>query len=313
MSKTERVNERSRAKNEIELFEIVKVLWNAKLILACVTLSFSVLAAIYSKSLPDIYYSEAILADNQQEASSGLSGLQGQLGGLASLAGISFGGGNQSKTKLALEVLKSRQFTNEFIKEHNLLPHLFALKSWDKSSERLIFDDDVFDFETKKWNTDQIVGNKPFPSMQEAYKRFSEHVLVTLDSETGFIKLGITHLSPHSAKMWVEWLVKDLNQKIRERDITEAEESIVFLEKQLEKTQVADIKAMLFRLIEEQTKKIMIAKVREEYVFKTIDAPIAPEDKLKPKRFLIVIIGTILGFCFGSIGLIILRLSGISK
>jgi LPS O-antigen subunit length determinant protein (WzzB/FepE family) len=39
----------------------------------------------------------------------------------------------------------------------------------------------------------------------------------------------------------------------------------------------------------------MLTKVRTEYVFKTIDPPIVPEKKAKPKRALICALGTLLG------------------
>ena len=41
----------------------------------------------------------------------------------------------------------------------------------------------------------------------------------------------------------------------------------------------------------------MFANVRDEYVFKTIDPALVPEQKFKPKRALICI----LGFLFGGI------------
>jgi LPS O-antigen subunit length determinant protein (WzzB/FepE family) len=48
-------------------------------------------------------------------------------------------------------------------------------------------------------------------------------------------------------------------------------------------------------LVEEQAKTIMFAEVRDEYVFKTIDPAFVPEEKAKPKRALICILGTMLG------------------
>ena len=53
-----------------------------------------------------------------------------------------------------------------------------------------------------------------------------------------------------------------------------SKKSTEFLQQQLERTEIADIREVLYRLIEEQTKTIMFAEVRKEYVFKVID-PIA--------------------------------------
>ena len=53
--------------------------------------------------------------------------------------------------------------------------------------------------------------------------------------------------------------------------------------------------------IEEQTKTIMLANVRPEYLFTVIDPPIIPERKTGPIRSQISIIGTILGAIFALI------------
>ena len=52
---------------------------------------------------------------------------------------------------------------------------------------------------------------------------------------------------------------------------------------------------MFFELIQSQTETIMLAKVREEYLFKVIDPAIVPEQKYGPKRALICVLGTLLG------------------
>lgn len=82
-------------------------------------------------------------------------------------------------------------------------------------------------------------------------------------------------------------------------DVQKEERSTQFLNKQIELTNVADIKAILYKLVEEQAKTIMFAEVRDEYVFKTIDPALAPEEKAKPKRALICVLGTMLGGMLG--------------
>ncbi|TOM10545.1 LPS O-antigen length regulator, partial [Vibrio parahaemolyticus] len=62
---------------------------------------------------------------------------------------------------------------------------------------------------------------------------------------------------------------------------------------------VADMQSTFYKLIEEQTKSLMLAEVQEEFVFKMIDPPVIPEVKAEPKRALICILGTLLGGIFG--------------
>jgi LPS O-antigen subunit length determinant protein (WzzB/FepE family) len=82
---------------------------------------------------------------------------------------------------------------------------------------------------------------------------------------------------------------------MREQDKIEAQNSIDYLTKKLQETQLSDMQTVFYQLIEEQTKTIMLAEVSKEYVLKTIDPANAPEEKAKPKRALIVVLGTMLG------------------
>ncbi|MBY0418546.1 MAG: LPS O-antigen length regulator, partial [Pararheinheimera sp.] len=71
-------------------------------------------------------------------------------------------------------------------------------------------------------------------------------------------------------------------------------------------TNISDIRVQLFSLVEEQMQKLMIANVRDEYVFKTVDQAIVPEEKAKPKRALMVILAAMFGFIL-SVILVLVR------
>jgi len=53
---------------------------------------------------------------------------------------------------------------------------------------------------------------------------------------------------------------------------------------------------VLFSLIEDQTQKIMLANVRDDYTFKIIDPALPPIGRIKPVRSQIAIMGFIFGF-----------------
>lgn len=235
-----------------------------------------------------------------EEQGGGLSALASQFGGLASLAGVNLGAkGGTDKTQLAIEVLKSRQFTSDFIQKHNILADLMAAEKWDRDTDKLIYDEDTYSEATNTWLREVDAPLKPEPSMQEAYKVFSKILSVSSDKETGMVTLSIEHLSPTVAQQWASWLVQDINKVMKERDVAEANRSSEFLNKQIALTNVADIKTILYKLVEEQAKTIMFAEVRDEYVFKTIDPALVPEEKAKPKRALICVLGTMLGGILG--------------
>lgn len=295
-----------RFENEIELRELLNVIWKGKFIVFTVIAIFALASAIFAVNKPNVYKSVALLAPAEQEGGGSLSNLAGQFGGLASLAGVNLGGGSSNKTQLAIQVMRSRQFTSAFIQKHGLLSDLMAAKSWSMQSNKLVYDEEIFNVENGEWVRVVSAPFKAKPSMQEAYKVFSKLLSVSRDEDTGIVTLSIEHVSPHIAQKWVSWLVEDINLTMKERDVVEATKSTIFLQKQLEQTEVADIREVLYRLIEEQTKTIMFAKVRDEYVFKTIDAPLVPEEKYEPKRALILVLGTMLGGMSGLI-LVLLR------
>ena len=287
--------------DEIDLRELFSVIWQGKWIIIAITFVFALAAVAFAISQPNIYKSEALLspADSEQ-GGGGLAALAGQFGGLASMAGINLGGGGGvDKTQMAIEVMKSRQFTSDFIQKHNILADLMAAEKWNMVDNTLSYDAEIYDVSQNKWIREVKPPFKPEPSMQEAYKEFSKIIAVNAAKDTGMVTVSVEHLSPSIAQQWVNWLVQDINNVMKERDVAEAFKSTEFLESKIQQTNVADIRSILYKLVEEQAKTIMFAEVRDEYVFKTIDPALIPEEKAKPKRALICVLGTMLGGMLG--------------
>ena len=120
-------------------------------------------------------------------------------------------------------------------------------------------------------------------------------LIIQENKKTQFLRLGFKHKSPEIAAEWTSLVIKDLNDAIRLQDINEAESSIAYLRQQIEASPLTDLKTLFYNLIQAQTETMMLANVREEYVFKTIDPASVPEFKSEPKRALICIFGTFLG------------------
>ncbi|MCZ4336723.1 Wzz/FepE/Etk N-terminal domain-containing protein [Shewanella colwelliana] len=294
------VNPQITSDDEIDLRELFAVIWQGKWLIIAITAVFTIGAVIFAIMQPNIYKSEALLAPASEEQGGGLSALASQFGGLASMAGINLGGGGGvDKTQMAIEVMKSRQFASDFIQKHQLLPDLMAAEKWSMAENTVIYDADLYDVSANKWVREVKAPFKPKPSMQEAYKEFSKVLSVNSSKDTGIVTVSIEHPSPFVAQQWVNWLVEDINKMMKERDVAEAKRSSEFLNKQISQTNIADIRTILYKLVEEQAKTIMFAEVRDEYVFKVIDPAIAPEVKNSPKRGLISILGTLLGIILG--------------
>ncbi|MEL0638700.1 Wzz/FepE/Etk N-terminal domain-containing protein [Marinomonas sp. TI.3.20] len=284
------------ADDEIDLKELFLALWAGKWwIIACVFV-FTLAGAGYAIMKPNIYRSDVLLSPAAGSSSPGISG---QLGGLASLAGINLGGGGSSKSDLALEVLKSRKFVGNFIEQHHILVPLMATKGWDKKTNSLKYNDSIYDSKTKQWLKDDE-GKSLQPTLLKATQYFISNVMnVNSDTKTGMVTLSVNYYSPDVAQRWVTWLVSDLNEEMRLHDMQDAKSSIKYLNQQLEKTSLTDSRDMLYQLVEQQTKTLMLANVRKEYVFETVDPAVVAEQKSKPKRKLIVAVSLVLGGFLG--------------
>ncbi|WP_231612764.1 MULTISPECIES: Wzz/FepE/Etk N-terminal domain-containing protein [unclassified Pseudoalteromonas] len=297
--------------DEIDLRELFITLWKEKFKIIFISIIFTTFSVVYSLSLPNIYKSEVLLTSAEQDSGGGLSSIVGQLGGIASLPGVKLGDNAGSNSKLlAIEILKSRQFSAEFIQNHNILADLMAAKSWNLASNKITYDSDIYDHDTDTWIREVSLPFKARPSPLEAHEIFKDIVNISENEVTGMLILSVKHISPYIAKQWADWLVEDINKVMKVRDVSEAEKSTAFLVEQLKETNISDMKSVLYRLIEEQAKTIMFANVRDEYVFKTVDAAIVPEKKAEPSRALICILGALLG---GIIGVFIVSLRYLVK
>jgi uncharacterized protein involved in exopolysaccharide biosynthesis len=146
------------------------------------------------------------------------------------------------------------------------------------------------------------------PSTLDIYKTFSEDVLtIRKDGKTGLISLGVQWRDPVLAAHWANALVQRLNEHQRQNAIREAQQSIDYLNQQLAATSVVDMQQSIYRLIESQTKVIMLANVKQEYAMQVIDPALAPEKRLRPQRMLIVTLGALFSLFVGLFTVFVLQ------
>ena len=288
------------ADDEIDLRELWGIIWDGKWLILALTLVSGGGAAIYAKWQPNIYRAESLLAPAAGGgAQSAAARLASQFGGLASLAGVDVGGGGGDQTTIALAVLQSRAFLQEFIARHELLIPLMAAKAWDSERGAWVIDPAIYDEKGQRWVREVKPGRSPEPSEWEAYKALSELLSVEQDKKSNLVTVAIESQSPEVAQQWVSWLVAELNGYMRQRDEAAAERTIAYLEEQITKTSLTDMQAIFFNLIEEENRRLMLTRVREEYSLATIDPAVVPEEKVKPKRALIAAVGVMLGGMLG--------------
>jgi uncharacterized protein involved in exopolysaccharide biosynthesis len=242
--------------------------------------------------LPKWYRAQVVLAPAPQESSAALNSLGGQIGGLAALAGIDIGGGEGFKEE-AIARITSREFTFAFINDHDLLPVLFA-EEWNA--------------QTKTWRKPERV-----PSMERAYKFLNDSVRsVSEDRRNGLVKITVDWKDPELAKTWANDLVTRINADRRAVARADAERNLAYLERELEKANVVEVRQLLNRLVESETRKAMLASVREQYAFRVIDPAFLPgrQNIVRPRAVMLsaaaLMGGVALGFVI-ALGLNVFR------
>ena len=280
--------------DEIDLRELFSVLWAGKVKIIAITAVFAVASVIYALSVPNQYKASALLAPAQQE-SGGLSGALGQLGGLASLAGVSIGGGESSESQIAQEIMKSWSFVEGFIADNDLAVEVYAAEGWSKGSNELQINQDAYDSDGSEWLIEDDSGVVGPPSSWQLFKAFSGRVAVSEDKKSGLVSVSIEYYSPQIAKQWLDLYISAINKHMQARQVEKVSNNISYLEAQIGKTSIAEMREVFYTIIEEQTKNKMVAEASPDYAFVTVSPAMVPEEKSQPKRALICILGTLLG------------------
>ena len=280
--------------DEIDLRELFAVIWAGKSWIVGITAVFALVSVIYALSLANEYKASVVVAPANSGGSS-LGAMAGQLGGLASLAGINLGSGESNETLEAMEIAQSWGFIEEFINNNDLSVPVYAGLGWGKTENQLQIDDDLYDVDNRLWLLEDDLGELRPPSSWELFEVFKSRLSVSQDKTSGLITVAIEYFSPFLAKQWVELFVTSINDHMRARKLQQVNNNIEYLTAQVDKTAIAEMREVFYQLIEEQTKSKMLAEASPEYAFITVSKAMVPEEKSKPKRALICILGTLLG------------------
>lgn len=287
--------------DEIDLQELFKVLWNDKWKIISISALFSLFAIFYSLSLPDIYQSKAILSpvSNQNVGSVNTSGLSG----LATLAGVDVSSKTEvTNTDKALEKLTTLSFFGEYIYPNIFLPDLMAFESWSPETNTRDYNGNIYDRSSNKWVRNFKFPQTQTPSIQESFDIFvNNHLEIKDNDDSGFIIISIKHQSPFIANAWLELIVKEINNSFIERDKSELEASLEFLNKQISQTSLFEVKQVIAQLAQRKIQQLTVMEVSDFYIFEYVDPPVVMEKKYGPRRSLICFIAALIGGILGII------------
>lgn len=278
---------------QIDFREVFKVLIGGKNLIVGLSAFFATSSLIIALILPNQYKSVAVLAP-AHDSSGGIPAAFSQISGLASFAGVKIGAGSLSEAQIAHEIMNSWGFIETFIKESNLEVAIYASKGWDREKNSLIIDDDLYDIASQKWLIETDDGTRD-PTSWELYEKFSENISVFSDSDSGLVSVSVVNYSPFVAKEQVDLFVAAINRHMQQRKMAMINNSIEYLQEEIEKSSIAGMRQVLYTIIEEQIKSKMLSQATPEHTFVIVNPSMVPEEPSEPSRLLIIFLGTLLG------------------
>lgn len=276
---------------ELTLVELFDAIIKHKWLLISITIIFTLGASIYAINLPNKYKSASLL---QVSGMSSGTIQNNSLGGFAALAGIDFGGGQVDESVIATELLQSRDFVDFLIKNNQeFIPFLMAYKKFDFKNKVDNFNSEIYDIKNKNWKNNM-------PAFEDIYLTYLSTVTVKRDLESGLIVLEVEHESQNFAFDLAKTIISEVNNIDRARDYEEAQKSLQYLNNELAKANLFELKSSINQLALSQLEKVMFTEVREYYLLSPIESPYFPERRSSPVRRNIAIGGAILGLLFST-------------
>ncbi len=274
--------------NEISLFYVWRALVQSKWTVTVIVLICTLVSTLFALMMTPVYRAGIqVVPVSEKDSNSRFAAQLGNLGGIAAFSGINMDKGSKKNESIA--TLRSRKFTEQFIKDEKLLPILFH---------------DQWDAENQRWDE---TDPEDVPTLEDAWELFDKEVRrISEDRKTGLVVLSIEWEEPHEVARWANELVRRVNIVLRKKAATESENAIGYLREQLRQTSVVELKQVVNRLIESEMKEIILANITKEYAFRVIDPAVIPEEAFKPVKAIVIAIGVVLGGLLGIIAALLL-------
>ncbi len=249
--------------DEINIWELLVILAKRKKIIIVVTLSFFIFSVIYSLLATPQYKVSAVLTAKEEQS---LSINKGSIGNIANMLGANVSGLLSSGS---LQTIKQTLNSSDFIfylnEKYKIIDVLFKKKKNLIKKEKLI-------------------------------KSYKNTVNVNFNKESSLLNLKIVHHKPVKAYVLMKDLLAGLNEFITKKQYQESKEMVEVLKSKIKNTNDPLLKSELTKLWSNETKKMLYSKINKHNLYRVLESPFIPQKRVKPKRKLIVIISTFLGF-----------------
>jgi len=232
-----------------------------KTILISVLIASGITGVISKFFLTKWYKATAILNPVPQAA------IQGQLGSLmgalgsgagASLSGL-LGGAGGTESDEYVSIVKSFGFARNLILKHDLIGDILR-------------DDPP--------STKEFIASRHLQWL--AYRNMKSRLRCETSYKTGQITIEYEDTDPANAERIAGYIVDDLREILRRRQIDDAKAAIDSLQQEAKRSNDPMIEAALYQLIAVQVQRQKTAEAQADFAFNVIEAPAASDVKVWP-------------------------------
>ena len=178
--------------DELDLKDLFQAFWIRKNLIILITFTSAIFSVFFALSLPNIYTSSALLAPTSPNES-----LESKIGvsSIAGITGLNLPQNYVKKSTEAIERIKSYDFFVEEFLPNIMYENLVAVRRWDRNTNKILYDENLFDQNTNKWNEHN--GKSLKPSSQTAYKVYRQILNISEDKLSALVSMSIETTSHH--------------------------------------------------------------------------------------------------------------------
>jgi uncharacterized protein involved in exopolysaccharide biosynthesis len=293
----------------INLLEYWRVIWKRRKMIGWIVAITVLTAFIFSLFLTNIYQARAVIIpvtrDSMGSSSSSLGVLAQQFGGLPGIAMPA-----SSTTSEIMSLLNSNILREKMIRQYNLMPILFyndwdvQKQAWKQGHSNLSINPLYYvSLLVKAISPASAQGpqkkDPDVPDTWDALRLLAEMVTVSRNSKENTITISAEFHDPELAARIVDYFLVTLTDYMSAEAKRVAAINRKYLEEQLGSTADPFIKQKTYNMIAQQIETGMMAEVKENFAFKMIDPPLAPDKTIKPKRGQIVLLSMVMSLFLG--------------
>lgn len=289
--------------NQIDFGYCTSALWSKRYLILAVTLMFSIISVFTALRQPIYYQADTLIIPSNN--TSMRNSISSKYSLLASISGINLSNYTSNMHQVALELIRTRWFIQQFLSNKEILPEVVAATGWDKRKNTIKLNSSIYNSSTQEWLKDGNVTQPP--TVDELKSAFHSMVTIVDTAEDGTISIKVRHFSPTLAMQICNWLIEEINRTIRDQEISRANDMVNLLQEKLLTTPNIEDKQLIYTILDEQKRIKLMASGQKDYVFRVLDPAVTPIKPLGNRR-LIAVVGTIMGFLITCFGILILKI-----